>query len=68
MYLTYCCNQDKVFFLVIIVIRAQFDLYCSFELNTDKVMGTAVAQWLRCCATNQKVAGSVPAGVIGIFH
>jgi len=20
-------------------------------------MGTAVAQWLRCCATNQKVAG-----------
>jgi len=30
--------------------------------------GTAVAQWLRCCATNQKVAGSIPAGVIGIFH
>ena len=30
-------------------------------------MGTAVAQWLRCCATNQKVAGSIPAGVIGIF-
>jgi len=28
----------------------------------------AVAQWLRCCATNQKVAGSIPAGVIGIFH
>jgi len=33
---------------------------------TDK--GTAVAQWLRCCATNRKVAGSIPAGVIGIFH
>ena len=30
--------------------------------------GTAVAQWLRCCATNQKVAGSIPDGVIGIFH
>jgi hypothetical protein len=28
----------------------------------------AVAQWLRCCATNQKVAGSIPDGVIGIFH
>ena len=26
------------------------------------------AQWLRCCATNRKVAGSIPAGVIGIFH
>jgi len=30
--------------------------------------GTAVAQWLRCCATNRKVSGSIPAGVIGIFH
>ena len=30
--------------------------------------GTAVAQWLRCCATNREVAGSVPDGVIGIFH
>ena len=26
------------------------------------------AQWLRCCATNRKVAGSIPAGVIGILH
>jgi hypothetical protein len=23
--------------------------------------GTAVAQWLRCCVTNQKVADSIPA-------
>jgi len=30
--------------------------------------GIAVAQWLRCCATNRKVAGSVTDGVIGIFH
>jgi hypothetical protein len=30
--------------------------------------GTAVAQWLRCHATNRKVAGSIPDGVIGIFH
>ena len=28
----------------------------------------AMAQWLRCCATNRKVAGSIPTGVIGIFH
>jgi hypothetical protein len=28
----------------------------------------AVAQWLRHCATNKKVAGSIPVGVIGIFH
>ena len=29
--------------------------------------GTAVAQWLRCCATNWKVAGSIPGGVSGFF-
>ena len=28
---------------------------------------TAVAQWFRCCATNRKVAGSIPAGVSGFF-
>jgi hypothetical protein len=27
-----------------------------------------VAQWLRCCATNRKVAGSIPDGVVGLFH
>ena len=32
------------------------------------VGGTAVAQWLRCCATNRKVASSIPDGFIGIFH
>ena len=30
-------------------------------------MGTAVGQSLRCCATNRKVAGSIPAGVSGLF-
>ena len=39
-------------------------------INTDIAAewGTAVAQWLGCCATNRKVAGSIPDGVIGIFH
>ena len=32
------------------------------------LLGTAVAQWIRCCATNRKVAVSIPADVIGIFH
>ena len=26
-----------------------------------------VVEWLRCCATNRMVAGSIPAGVTGIF-
>jgi len=32
------------------------------------ILGTAVAQWLSCCATNRQVAGSIPDNVIGIFH
>jgi len=43
--------------------------YANLELLT-KLMnsaGTAVAQWLRCCATNRKVAGSIPARVSGFF-
>jgi len=31
-------------------------------------LGTAVAQWLRCCTTNRKVTGSIPDGVNGSFH
>ena len=31
------------------------------------VLETAVAQWLRCCATNRQVAGSIPASVSGFF-
>jgi hypothetical protein len=27
-----------------------------------------VAQWLMYCATNRKVDGSIPDGVIGIFY
>ena len=45
--------------------------YChrlSTQLQSTHVSyGTAVAEWLRCCAANQKVAGSIPAGVAGFF-
>jgi len=30
--------------------------------------GGVLVQRLRCCATNRKVAGSIPDGVIGTFH
>jgi hypothetical protein len=38
-------------------------------LNTSRIcpFGTAVAQWLRYCATNPKVVGSIPDGVSGFF-
>jgi len=35
--------------------------------QTQTITITAVAQWLRCCATDRKVAGSFPAGVTGFF-
>jgi hypothetical protein len=35
-------------------------------LHEDR--GHAVAQWLRHCASNRKVAGSIPDGAIEIFH
>ena len=35
--------------------------------NVNRLL-LAVAQWLRCCATNRKVAGSIPDGAVGIFH
>jgi hypothetical protein len=38
-----------------------------WESNWNPNYSTAVAQWLRCCDTNRKVAGSIPAGVIGFF-
>ena len=45
-----------------------FSPICLFEFGFYlTVLGAAVAQWLRCCVTNWKVAGSIPAGVTGFF-
>jgi len=44
---------------------------CTYPQNAlNKILGGggAVAQWLRCCATNRKVAGWITAGVLGIFR
>ena len=40
---------------------------CTKIVQLQCEVGTAVAQWLRCCATSWKVAGSIPAGVSGFF-
>ena len=60
--------------------RNEFDFFRQFmwpynipdtvrlKTNADSTfLGTAVAQWLRCCATNRKVAGSIPPSVGGFF-
>jgi len=42
--------------------------WMKFYNCTILLWGTAVAQWLRRCAKNRKVARSISDGVIGIFH
>jgi hypothetical protein len=42
--------------------------YTQFYITYCWYKGHAVAQWLRHCVTNREVAGSIPHGVIGIFH
>ena len=37
-------------------------------MGTVVKMSTRWRSWLRHCATSRKVAGSIPGGVIGIFH
>ena len=45
---------------------AGYDKLFSLEFGASWEF-TAVAQWLRCCATNRKVAGSIPASFSGFF-
>jgi len=38
------------------------------RLYPQEILLVLISVWLRCCATNQKVAGSIPAGVRGFFN
>ena len=51
-------------YIYIYILNTLAILYTVYHLYT----GTEVAQCLRHSATNRKIAGSIPAGVIGIFH
>jgi hypothetical protein len=44
-----------------------FVKYTEIVEGTNNLFGTAVAQWLRYCATNLKVAFSIPGGVISLI-
>ena len=52
-------------------LRQRMDTFFTFLNLTNPLIHAGdrgrVAQWLRCCATNRKVAGSIPAGVSGFF-
>jgi hypothetical protein len=62
-------------FEVIFICHSNFSLFergkFSFTLfSSPPVVGGTllVAQWVRYCATNRKVAGSIPDSVTGIIH
>ena len=48
-------------------INSALHSHIGFIFLTILRMGTAVAQWLRCCARNRKVAGSISDGVGEFF-
>jgi hypothetical protein len=58
------CNLSKI--VVIWHVTYNVTLFFCHILNVQ--VGTAVAQWLRYCATNRKVTSLISDGVIGIFH
>ena len=59
-------SQRPVHFTALVLLRRKVK---GLDFTVVHVyVGTAVAQWLWCCASNRKVAGSFPDGVIGICH
>jgi len=75
------CNADAPYYIAICGLPRSTMLFPLFHINAKifglrllnvicvlVLSGTALAQWLRCCATNRKVAGSIPAGVSGFFN
>jgi len=72
MYIVKNCNKESLnehgrkFFFTTGFLKS-----CSFRgtrlLLYQYILYLAVVQWLRCCATNRKVAGSIPRGVSGFF-
>ena len=67
------CSERQIYPSVINVLMTWkilgFQRICFYTIIVmhSNNWGTAVAQCLRCCATNRKVAGSIPASVTGFF-
>jgi hypothetical protein len=67
------CGPSVWDFFIVILLAPRFlrlRLYFFKNLFTPDIVGgpLMVAQWLMYYATNPKVAGSIPDGVVGIFH
>ena len=60
--------RSLLFVVCLTTLQVTRSICCQIFWIMIKSWGTAVAQWLRPCAANRKVAGSIRDGVIGIFH
>ena len=67
---TLIMNSDHSFWLysVLQLLVTSTLLGLNIFLSNSYLGGPRWRSWLRHCATSQKVAGSIPDGVIGIFH
>jgi len=63
-----CLNVTLMLVHNLFSLTTQFKIFQVTITEAHSLAATAVAQWLSCCARNRKVAGSIPDGVIGIFH
>jgi hypothetical protein len=59
----YLMTSHNKFYVVILI----FIIIIIIIITITIIMGTAIAQWLRYCATNQKVAGSIPDFILKFF-
>jgi hypothetical protein len=59
------CNENCIYWRDC---RKIFKYEHFIKICTVGALGTRWRIWLRHCATNRKVAGSIPDGVTGIFH
>jgi len=63
-------------FVLHVMLFRMLNVFCTFTTttttnnnnNTPSYRGTRWRSWLRHCATNRKIASSIPVGVTGIFH
>ena len=58
-------TPNKALISPVTVQRITYPVYRTvYPVTVQELLGS----WLRHCATNRKVVGSIPDGVIGIFH
>jgi len=62
------CDPSIYIYIYIYILRSYYGNMCIYiYIYIYTLWVAAVAQWLKCCVTDRKVAGSIPDGVIGIF-